>query len=29
VAEFCVTACFMDTGLEHGNFWTLILHKVV
>jgi len=20
VAEFCMTACFIDLGLEHGNF---------
>jgi len=21
VAEFCTTACFIDLGLEHGNFF--------
>jgi len=20
VAEFCIIACFIDSGLEHGNF---------
>jgi len=24
-----MTACFIDSDLEHGNFLTLIFHKVV
>jgi len=23
VAEFCTTGCFIDSGLDHGIFWTL------
>jgi len=29
MAEFCMTACFIQSGLEHGNFLTLIFHRVV
>jgi len=24
-----MTGCFIDSGLDHGIFWTLIIHKVV
>jgi len=24
-----MTACFIDLGLDHGIFWTLIFHKVL
>jgi len=24
-----MTGCFIDSGLDHGIFWTLIFHKVV
>jgi len=24
-----MTGCFIDSGLDHDIFWTLIFHKVV
>jgi len=29
LTPYCMTGCFIDSGLDHGIFWTLILHKVV
>jgi len=29
MADFFMTACFIQSGLQHGNFLTLIFHKVV
>jgi len=24
-----MTACFIDLGVDHGIFWTLIFHKLL